>query len=212
MSVNLDKVLYMICICETPADLRTVLGHVTNEELEDLKKFCRKTALDKIRNPVTTSVSPFDSGNSKPFTFGSGLFQQKTFPEEGLFQQRTIKPEEMDSISNSILLSSHPSYKTFQGRLNTFLNQWNYELLVPGKTLAEAGFINVKKGTDAVCCFTCGLELTEWRKGDCPWFDHYRHNKDCMYIRKMRDMYPQVNNAITKAVRKQGQDHCGSNF
>ena len=206
MSDRLDRVLYMICVCETVTDIRMVLQNVTDEELEDLKRFCRKTALDKIRNSSKTIKT-----TTVPFTFGTGLFQPKTIPEEGLFQQKTIKSEEMDTISHSILISAYPLYKLFQQRLNTFLNQWNYEYIVSGKTLAEAGFINMKKGTDAVSCVFCGLELGEWKRGDCPWFDHYRHNKDCMYVCKMRDMYPQVNNAITEGERKQSQDQCDFN-
>ena len=206
MSDSLDKILYMICVCETATDVRTVLGNIKDEELEDLKKFCRNTALSKIRKTNTTNIfngSPFsfDSGKSNPFTFGSGLFHQKT-----------IKPEEMDTISNSILISAHPFYKAFQERLNSFLNHWSYEHNVPGRTLAEAGFINMKKDTDAVCCFMCGLELTEWSRGDCPWYDHHRHNKDCVYIHKMRDMYPQVNNAIIEGARKHGQTQCDFKF
>lgn len=206
MSDNLDKVLYMLSVCENVTDVRTVLGNVTDGELEDLKRFCRKTALDKIRKSSVSTVF-----NGSPFAFGSGSASSFTFGS-GLFNQKPIKPEEMDSISNSILVSTHPFYKTFQERLNSFLNQWNYEHLVPGKALAEAGFINMKKGTDAVCCFICGLELTEWRKGDCPFFDHYRHNKDCLYIGKMQEMYPQVNTAIKEGVKKQGQTLCDFKF
>ena len=199
MSDNLTPVIYKLGLCETVTDIRTVLQNGTDQELQNLKEFCKEIALNKMRKNNLGAKS----------TLCKATAENNTTLSRG--EHKPIKPEDLDRLTKSIMIATgHPFYKTYQQRLNsfTFFNQWKYEHLVPGKTLAEAGFYNLTKereNNDKVCCCICGLVLAEWVKGDCPFSDHYRYNRNCQYIQSMQEMYPQVYASIKE---RQGQIQC----
>lgn len=205
MSNNLDKLiskLCVLCVCETAADIKSVLETVTDEELEDLKKLCKESALSQIRKLGNRKSSgSFGTGNTA--SWNTCVSQEPKHNDIMCFGGQFIKPikaEELDTISGSIPTVCNPFFRVFQSRLNSFTfpsGQWKYEHIMPGKTLAQAGFFNLgKDGTDAVQCFACGQGVFQWEKGDCPFFDHYKYNGNCGYIRKLLEIYPQVSASI----------------
>ena len=214
MSDNWDKLiskLCVLCVCETAVDIKSVLETVTDEELEDLKKLCKELALSQIRKLGNRNSSgSFGTGNTaswntcvskEPAKLG---FSFPSFPNSFI---KPIKAEELDTISGSIPTVCNPLYRAFKSRLYSFLfpaGQWKYEHIMPGEILAQAGFYNLRKdGTDEVGCFACGQRVFQWKKEDCPFFDHYKYSGNCGYIRKLLQIYPQVSASIKDRLKSQ---------
>jgi len=71
-----------------------------------------------------------------------------------------------------------PEYAIFSRRLQS-LNEFSAPIH-DKLHLAEAGFFF--NTTDSVQCWTCGIILENWLKGDCPFREHAKYSKNCSYI------------------------------
>jgi len=71
-----------------------------------------------------------------------------------------------------------PEYETFSKRFHS-LNEFS-SLTFDKLHLADAGFFY--KTRDSVQCWTCGIILSNWLKGDCPFREHARFSTKCPFV------------------------------
>lgn len=71
-------------------------------------------------------------------------------------------------------------YANTSQRLHSFA-QWPYSDVVTSYQLASVGFYYTGEGA-MVTCFSCGLVIKEWKRGDVPLLVHCRRNPDCRFI------------------------------
>jgi hypothetical protein len=83
----------------------------------------------------------------------------------------------LNSVKNCPSIQ-YPQYVTFIKRLQS-LNKFPSSL--PDKLqLSEAGFFG--KTRDSVQCFHCGLILSNWLIGDCPFREHAKFSNNCTFL------------------------------
>ena len=97
-------------------------------------------------------------------------FLQQDFPEQ-LESLRQSPGPQQTQFSNT----SH--------RLHSFAN-WPLSSVVTSYQLASVGFYYTGEGATVVC-FSCGLEVREWQKGDVPLLVHCRSNPECPFIKSI---------------------------
>ena len=71
-------------------------------------------------------------------------------------------------------------YANTSVRLHSFA-AWPYSEIVTSYQLASVGFFYTGEGA-RVTCFSCGLVVKEWRRGDVPLLVHCHRNPDCPFI------------------------------
>ncbi|KAK3099027.1 hypothetical protein FSP39_025415 [Pinctada imbricata] len=59
-------------------------------------------------------------------------------------------------------------------------------ICVSVQTMAEAGFYLYKDGTDHVRCFSCGIQLVNWKTGEDPWMEHARASAECQHVKRCK--------------------------
>jgi len=85
--------------------------------------------------------------------------------------------QSLELIKNSPA-PEYPEYATFSKRLQS-LNEFSAPIH-DKLHLAEAGLFF--KTRDSVQCWTCGIILENWLRGDCPFREHAKHSKNCSFI------------------------------
>jgi baculoviral IAP repeat-containing protein 7/8 len=88
-----------------------------------------------------------------------------------------ISPESLNIVKVSKMKS--PSFANMSARLQSF-NSWPKSLSQKPTLLAAAGFYYTGTG-DRVCCFCCGLGLTDWKDEDDPWREHVAWGTSCNF-------------------------------
>ena len=83
-------------------------------------------------------------------------------------------------LDNIIETASHAHYVQVSNRLNTF-RMWPCDYFLRGEDLAEAGFFYYGK-SDVVTCFSCNLELGNWRPFDDVYKQHAIFSWSCKYL------------------------------
>ncbi|KAK3585125.1 hypothetical protein CHS0354_034255 [Potamilus streckersoni] len=68
-------------------------------------------------------------------------------------------------------------------RLATFCN---CSFFTDRQTFAHLGFF-YKGQSDRVCCYECGITLSNWRKGDDPLLEHIRYSPECRHLATVID-------------------------
>ena len=96
-------------------------------------------------------------------------FLQQDFSDRILSLQRQTAAQQSQSYSNT------------SRRLHSFAH-WPYSHIVTSYQLASVGFFYTGEGTK-VKCFSCGLVVREWKRGDVPLLVHCRTNPDCQFIK-----------------------------
>lgn len=76
--------------------------------------------------------------------------------------------------------TQHSKYANTSLRLHSFA-QWPFGHVVTSYQLASVGFYYTGQGAKVIC-FSCGLEIKEWKRGDVPLLVHCRQNPDCPFI------------------------------
>ena len=76
---------------------------------------------------------------------------------------------------------AYPEYISFKDRLASY-SLWPPQLSQSDYSLAHAGlfYSNV---SDRVTCFACGVMLWGWKADDDPWLQHYKHGRNCFYMK-----------------------------
>ena len=69
---------------------------------------------------------------------------------------------------------------SLEARKRTML-KWPSGLTQKGEEMAKAGFF-YDQTIDHATCFYCGLILSNWLPGECPWTEHIRWNEKCNFI------------------------------
>jgi len=85
--------------------------------------------------------------------------------------------ETLELIKNSTS-PRFPEYATFSKRLFS-LDEFS-SIMCDKLQLADAGFFFRTK--DSVQCWTCGLILGNWLKGDCPFIEHVKFSNKCPFV------------------------------
>lgn len=75
---------------------------------------------------------------------------------------------------------SSPSMLFFQDRLKTF-DMWPPQIEPNKFQLSSAGFYYTGRN-DTVECFSCGLRLHQWQKGDESLLEHKTHSPSCLFL------------------------------
>jgi hypothetical protein len=79
--------------------------------------------------------------------------------------------------------SQQAQYSNTSLRLHSYSN-WPLSSVVTSYQLASVGFFYTGEGTKVVC-FSCGLEVRDWRRGDVPLLVHCRANPECTFIKSI---------------------------
>ena len=88
-------------------------------------------------------------------------------------------PEKLESFTPS----PTSAYSNTSLRLHSF-STWPLSSVVTSYQLASVGFYYTGEGTKVVC-FSCGLEVREWKRGDVPLLVHCRANPECSLIKSI---------------------------
>lgn len=83
-------------------------------------------------------------------------------------------------LSEEKVLHRSPHYASSSLRLHTFSN-WQHSNLITSYQLASAGFFYTGHGL-RVECFSCGLTLQDWKRGDLPLHVHRQQSPNCPFI------------------------------
>lgn len=83
-------------------------------------------------------------------------------------------------LNNIIASAAHSSYAQVTSRTTSFEN-WPCEYFLRGEDLAEAGFFYTKQ-LDHIVCFSCNLELGNWRPFDDVDRQHALLSRGCKYL------------------------------
>lgn len=75
----------------------------------------------------------------------------------------------------------YPQYMNYTRRLRSF-DKWPTQLVPTGVELARAGFFYTGY-SDEVKCFSCGVELHNWKDKDTAPSEHRRWSKFCRYMK-----------------------------
>ena len=91
-------------------------------------------------------------------------------------------PDLLESLTPSPS-SQQAQYSNTSLRLHSYSN-WPLSSVVTSYQLASVGFFYTGEGTKVVC-FSCGLEVRDWRRGDVPLLVHCRANPECTFIKSI---------------------------
>ena len=103
-----------------------------------------------------------------------------------LYVDKVIRPE-LVQLETMPIIAKYPEYANFLKRVRS-LN--NFKLCLDGllssKAIAEAGFFMQRQHEDKVTCYSCGVQLMDWKQTDVPLYEHYgwlrREGKHCPYL------------------------------
>lgn len=90
-------------------------------------------------------------------------------------------PEQLSSFRQQSLSQQAQCYANTSLRLHSFA-QWPLSDIVTSYQLASVGFYYTGEGSKVIC-FSCGLVVREWRRGDVPLLVHCRTNPDCQFVK-----------------------------
>jgi hypothetical protein len=79
--------------------------------------------------------------------------------------------------------------KSYEQRLMSF-QDWPATAPVTAESLAMAGFYYSGRG-DSVRCFSCGIALKDWQRGDIAMEEHARYSPSCDFLRQRGHVVPQ---------------------
>ena len=102
------------------------------------------------------------------------LFLHQDFSQ----QLKTLKQQLTTSTTHQ-----SQGYSNTSRRLHSFA-QWPYSHIVTSYQLASVGFYYTGEGTKVIC-FSCGLVVRDWKRGDVPLLVHCRTNPDCLFIKSI---------------------------
>ena len=83
---------------------------------------------------------------------------------------------------------TNKAYESWLTRRMSFINWPEKSTGQFADELASAGFVYTHKA-DHVKCATCNIKLGNWKRTDCPFFEHVRHNQHCSYINSREKPY-----------------------
>ena len=92
-------------------------------------------------------------------------------------------PEQLAALRDISTTTRSQNYANTSLRLHSFA-QWPYSNVVTSYQLASVGFYYTGEGAKVIC-FSCGLEIREWKRGDVPLLVHCRTNPDCPFIKSI---------------------------
>ena len=92
-------------------------------------------------------------------------------------------PEQLATLRDQSTTRHSQNYANTSLRLHSFA-QWPYSSVVTSYQLASVGFYYTGEGAKVIC-FSCGLEVREWKRGDVPLLVHCRTNPDCPFIKSI---------------------------
>ena len=90
-------------------------------------------------------------------------------------------PEQLNSFRQQSSSQQAQCYANTSLRLHSFA-AWPLSDIVTSYQLASVGFYYTGEETKVVC-FSCGLVVREWKRGDVPLLVHCRTNPDCQFIK-----------------------------
>ena len=80
-----------------------------------------------------------------------------------------------------IKTSPNPQFLQYETFSKRFRSLYAFSAPISDRIqLADAGFFF--KTRDCVQCWTCGLILGNWIRGDCPYREHAKYSKKCSFI------------------------------
>ena len=91
-------------------------------------------------------------------------------------------PDQLESLRQSPT-TQQAQYSNTSLRLHSFAH-WPLSSIVTSYQLASVGFYYSGEGTK-VKCFSCGLEVRDWKRGDVPLLVHCRANPECSFIKSI---------------------------
>ncbi|KAK3580650.1 hypothetical protein CHS0354_017920 [Potamilus streckersoni] len=77
----------------------------------------------------------------------------------------------------------YPQFSQNSTRLATFVHGLFF---IEHQTLADLGFFYKGQG-DGVCCYECGVSLSQWKRDDDPLLEHIRYSPECRYLSTIID-------------------------
>ena len=101
-------------------------------------------------------------------------------------------PEQLESLRPAPA-PRQSQYSNTSLRLHSFAH-WPLSAIVTSYQLASVGFYYTGEGSKVIC-FSCGLEVREWKRGDVPLLVHCRSNPDCTFIKSIIKGAPLSENA-----------------
>ncbi|KAK3580648.1 hypothetical protein CHS0354_017918 [Potamilus streckersoni] len=98
----------------------------------------------------------------------------------------------------------YPQFSQNSTRLATFTH---CQFLFDHQSLSNLGFF-YKGEKDRVCCYECGVTLSQWKRDDNPLLEHIRYSPECKYLAAIidtasfKDCKTQLHHVRTKEARQ----------
>ena len=126
---------------------------------------------------------------ARHFTLLERRLSMKAIPECCICLKLYSKPEHLQKhmmeAHQPECLKDTPKYcqyLSYISRLNSF-SYWPQYFQPKPRALALAGFFYTGIG-DHVQCFSCGIQLKNWKPTDDPWEEHGNYLSHCYYYKK----------------------------
>jgi len=99
--------------------------------------------------------------------------------DKKLFQE-SLPPISKNDVCGIQVEFEYPEFESIQRRLESF-GTWPIGIKQKPMELASVGFFYSGQ-SDIVICFSCGLQLNEWKSNDNPQIEHTKHKTTkCSY-------------------------------
>ncbi|KAL3882758.1 hypothetical protein ACJMK2_029069 [Sinanodonta woodiana] len=160
---------------------------------------CRIENVDIPRSSRTVR-----GGHTLPIYVGDGLFEERKSGNEDVhIIQTCVVCDEQSHYENPLVphncqnssacgkeisyttkeTTSYPQFLQYSTRLATFAHG---HFFTDNQTLAKLGFFYKGQG-DTLCCYECGVTLSQWSKDDDPLLEHVRYSPECRYLSTIID-------------------------
>ena len=91
----------------------------------------------------------------------------------------TVENTRMDVCQPDIKFI-HPNYYGFDTRLTSY-QQWPKQIIPDKFSLAKSGFFYTGQ-SDIVKCFSCGVQVCDWKNTDDSFQEHYKNSPECVFL------------------------------
>ena len=170
------------------------IADITDDHLPDIHRL-ERGSMDKVEDRIASFINWPHGGRLRPvFMAGAGFFQCNegtdavscfTCNVEMVGWNDQVDPTTEHRRASPTCSWNNDTYMTtWDERLGSF-HTWPLDIKPLPALMASAGFYHSNKATDSVTCFSCKLNLKDWKKSDDPIQQHLQQSsmfRPCAWI------------------------------